>query len=106
MGASGELRDVTPSVLDTINVAQCRDENKAALDALGGVGALLAALGVDEASGLSDDAVERSRAKFGSNAFAEKPMESFFSMFLAAFDDRVLQARRERDRKTGGGRAR
>ena len=53
--------------------------------------ALLDALRVDAASGLTDAQVLASREAFGSNAFAEKPMESFFAMFLAAFDDRVLQ---------------
>lgn len=82
---------VTTAVLDSINVAQMAAENRAKLEQLGGPNEIIAALRVDPNVGMSVAAVESAREQFGDNAFPESPMDSFFKMFIASFDDKILQ---------------
>lgn len=83
--------EITQTVLDNINVPQGRPENRAYLDStLGGVDGLIEKMKVSVANGLTKNAVESMRAKFGTNAFPESPMVSFFELFLDAFKDTTL----------------
>jgi P-type Ca2+ transporter type 2C len=82
---------VDQRTLDNINVPQGRPENRAFLDSnLGGVDGLVEKLNVSVANGLSKSGVEYMRTKFGTNAFPESPMVSFFELFFEAFKDTTL----------------
>lgn len=82
--------EVTQATLDGLNVEQSVKENRANLDALGGVDALMSLLGSNMNTGLTNDQVIASRTKFGNNQFPEAPMEGFFSLLLGAFSDPTL----------------
>jgi Ca2+-transporting ATPase len=84
------MTSVTQSTLDSLNVEQNVKENKANLDAMGGVDALAVLLGVNLTTGLTPEQVLVLREKFGSNAFPESPMEGFLVKLLAAFSDPTL----------------
>ena len=76
--------------MDSLNVEQSRNENKASLNELGGVDVLAAKLGVNYDRGLSEEQVITLRNRFGKNAFPESPMTGYFSLLLDALMDPVL----------------
>jgi calcium-translocating P-type ATPase len=76
--------------LDSINVEQGTEENRKQLDILGGVDGLATKLSLNPKVGLTANQVESSREKFGTNDFPESPMNSFFTLFIGAFNDPVL----------------
>eukprot|EP01041_Mallomonas_annulata_P004761 gene4761-9467_t len=76
--------------LNSLNVEQARLENRERLNALGGTDGLASKLGLNISTGLSYDQVLYMRNKFGSNEFPESPMESFFILFIYAFNDFTL----------------
>ena len=82
--------DITQDDLDSLNVAQARDDNRAALDSLGGVDVLMRKLNTSASDGLSSDMVDRLRRTFGRNAFPESPMKGFLTLFFEAFQDTTL----------------
>lgn len=92
MRPTGKVRvqEVSQETLDSFNVPQAAQENKAALDEFGGVFSLAASLGVDLSVGLTNDQYAANCEKFGSNRFPEKPMKTFWELFLAAFQDQIL----------------
>lgn len=77
-------------VLESINVEQARDGNRANLDKLGGIDAFVQLAGSSIQNGLTSQQVVEMRAAFGSNAFPESPMEGFFSLLFGAFQDPTL----------------
>lgn len=77
-------------MLDNLNVEQARDENKKYLDGLGGTDKLVELIGSSVQNGLTDDQVISLREQFGNNAFPESPMEGFFALLFAAFQDPTL----------------
>src|SRR5690606_14541962 len=81
---------VPQEVLDGFNVAQQREANKASIDEFGGVDALVARLGVDLHAGLTTAQFEQLKGWYGLNQFPEKPMQSFFELFIGAFNDFIL----------------
>jgi len=85
-GAGG----VTQSLLDSLNVEQGRDENRAHLDQLGGIDKLCALIGVNPQTGLTHAQVTAQRAKFGDNTFPQSPMSSYFELLLNALGDTTL----------------
>eukprot|EP00981_Chlorochromonas_danica_P002747 scaffold537_cov180-Ochromonas_danica.AAC.52 len=86
-GPNGEL---TQSLLDSLNVEQAREDNRKHLDELGGVEILAKIIGVNLITGWSHDDVLAMRQRFGTNAFPESPMESYFTLLLRALSDGIL----------------
>jgi len=84
------IGDVAQATIDALNVEQARKENKANLDELGGVEGLANQLNLNLESGLSSNQVLASRAKYGPNKFPESPMDSYFSIWIAALSDTTL----------------
>mmetsp|Transcript_25668 Transcript_25668/g.55526 ORF Transcript_25668/g.55526 Transcript_25668/m.55526 type:complete len:1103 (+) Transcript_25668:105-3413(+) len=81
---------VTQATLDSLNVAQGKEDNKEHLDALGGVDGLLAKLCVDIKIGLTNAQVESNRERYGNNSFPESPMSSYLELLLVALSDTTL----------------
>lgn len=77
-------------VLDSMNVEQSREENKANLDKLGGVEALAKMLDVDIKTGVKHSQVLGLREKYGNNQFPASPMATFLELLLAALNDSTL----------------
>jgi Ca2+-transporting ATPase len=90
MTETGPSSEVTQSLLDSLNVEQGRDENRANLDKLGGAEKLCVLIGVNPTSGLTHDQVTIQRKKFGDNTFPESPMSSYFELLLGALSDTTL----------------
>jgi calcium-translocating P-type ATPase len=78
------------AVLDSLNVEQSREENKANLDKLGGVEALAKMLNVDIKTGVKHSQVLGLRAKYGNNQFPKSPMATFFELLMDAMNDSTL----------------
>lgn len=81
---------VQMSTLDSLNVEQAREQNKAALNNLGGVEALADSLGVNMATGLTEEQVVSMGNWYGANEFPSSPMQSYLDLLLAAFSDSTL----------------
>lgn len=81
---------LSQALLDSLNVEQAREENKANLDALGGVEKLIKMVGVDPATGLTKMQVDAQRKEFGDNCFPESPMDSYLQLLFAALSDTTL----------------
>jgi Ca2+-transporting ATPase len=81
---------LSQTLLDSMNVAQGRHENREALDNLGGVDKLMALIGVNPATGLTHAQVQAQRARFGDNCFPESPMDSYLELLLGALSDPTL----------------
>jgi magnesium-transporting ATPase (P-type) len=81
---------VTQSLLDSLNVEQGREENRAQLEKHGGAEQLCAMIGVNVATGLTHAQVNIQRAKFGDNTFPESPMASYLELVLGALSDTTL----------------
>lgn len=81
---------VTQSVLDSMNVEQARQENKIALDEIGGVDGLAGMLGVNLETGLTTDQVLDMRDNFGYNKFPESPMDGYIDLLIIALSDTTL----------------
>lgn len=73
--------------LDEINKPQQADLNSQCINDKGGVKWLLSAIGVDAATGLSDEQLAERKEKFGVNTLPEKPMKGFLTLFFEAFSD-------------------
>ena len=92
-GMSPELNQV---LIDSMNVPQGKDENRAALDALEGknglvgVDLLASMIGVDLINGLTSAQVEAHREKFGSNTMPASPKTSYFMLLIKALSDTTL----------------
>ena len=82
--------EVTRALLDSVNVEQAREENRANLEKLGGQEKLMAMIGVDMHKGLSKAQVISQREKFGDNTFPESPMDSYLTLLIGALSDVVL----------------
>lgn len=94
---------VTLSLLDSINVAQDREQNKQNLDRIGGLDRLVFLINnqlrnssTDEnhtsfiETGLSAEQVLKSREIFGSNKFPANAMDSFLKLLYDALTDCTL----------------
>lgn len=81
---------ITQQVLDNLNIEQGRDENKANLEALGGVEKLMKLIGVDPVTGLTQSQVIVQRDNFGDNTFPESPMDSYLELLIGALSDTTL----------------
>jgi Ca2+-transporting ATPase len=77
-------------MLDSMNVEQARAENRKYLEEFGGVDALIKLMGVDVHTGWTHSQVETQRAKFGTNAFPEAPMDSYLKLLFQALTDGTL----------------
>jgi P-type Ca2+ transporter type 2C len=86
----GDKTGVSQTLLNSLNVEQGRDENKACLEELGGVDKLMALIGTDSHTGLSHAKVLRQRELFGENRFPESPMSSYLELLIAALSDTTL----------------
>lgn len=84
---NGEL---TQSLLDSLNVEQAREDNRKHLDELGGIEILAKIIGVNPTTGWRHDEVQAMRQRFGTNAFPESPMDSYFTLLLRALSDGIL----------------
>eukprot|EP01040_Poterioochromonas_malhamensis_P017962 gene17962-20820_t len=78
------------SLLDSLNVEQARAENKKSLENLGGIEALIRLVGVNPQTGLTHAQVESMRVKFGTNAYPEAPLDSYFALLFEALTDGTL----------------
>jgi magnesium-transporting ATPase (P-type) len=81
---------ISQAVLNSLNVEQGREENKACLEGLGGVDKLIALIGTDSHAGLTHAKVLRQRELFGENKFPESPMDSYIDLLIAALSDTTL----------------
>ena len=81
---------ITPSLLNSLNVAQAVSENKENLDAIGGQLELCRMLGLDINNGLNKQQVTIMREKFGRNEFPESPMDSYLKLLIGALSDTTL----------------
>lgn len=81
---------VTQQLLDSLNIEQARDENRAVLDNLGGVEKFIAMIGVDPHAGWSHAKVLAQREKYGDNTFPESPMDSYLELLIGALSDTTL----------------
>lgn len=74
-------------------IDQKTKENTEALSKYDGPLGLCALLEVDPQNGLKSDLgeFEDRRGAFGTNVYPEPPMKTFFELFIATFDDTVLQ---------------
>jgi Ca2+-transporting ATPase len=81
---------LSQSLLDSLNVAQARDDNRKNLDELGGTEKLLAMIGVDMTVGLNATQVRLMRERFGTNEFPESPMSSYLELVIDALSDTTL----------------
>ena len=81
---------ITPSLLNSLNVAQAVSENKENLDAIGGQQELCKMLGLDINNGLNKQQVTMMREKFGRNEFPESPMDSYLKLLIGALSDTTL----------------
>ena len=77
-------------MLDSMNIDQAREENKANLKSLGGIDGLAKLIGVSLETGLTEEQVLSLREKFGTNQFPESPMDSFFILLFDALTDTTL----------------
>jgi P-type Ca2+ transporter type 2C len=84
--AEGPSQDL----LDSLNVEQAREENKANLDKLGGIEALAKMLNVDLKTGVKHSQVLGLREKYGNNQFPESPMATYWDLLIAALSDTTL----------------
>jgi P-type Ca2+ transporter type 2C len=78
------------ALLATLNVPQGKDENRKALDAIGGVSALLKKLGVNPDTGLTAAQVKSHLELFGDNSMPASPQTSFLTLLLEALSDTTL----------------
>jgi Ca2+-transporting ATPase len=85
-----EVTTVSQNLLDSMNVEQGKQENLAALQALGGQDKLISLIGVDPATGLTKEQILQQREKYGNNSFPESPMDSYFELLLGALSDTTL----------------
>ena len=81
---------ITPSLLNSLNVAQAVSENKKNLDTIGGQQELCKMLGLDINNGLNKQQVTIMREKFGRNEFPESPMDSYLKLLIGALSDTTL----------------
>ena len=81
---------LSQNMLDSLNVEQSRDENRANFDALGGAEGLLKLIGVNPVIGLTPDQVKSQRELFGNNRFPESPMDTYLELLLGALSDTTL----------------
>ena len=81
---------LTQNLLDSMNIEQGREENKTALDTLGGVDKLMELIGMNPNTGLTHDQVISQRQMFGDNCFPESPIDSYFELLLGALSDTTL----------------
>eukprot|EP01031_Cornospumella_fuschlensis_P049938 gene49938-61131_t len=81
---------LTQALLDSLNVEQQREDNRKNLDDLGGIDALVKLMGVDTTNGWTHEQVAQMRARFGTNAFPEAPLESYISLLIGALSDPIL----------------
>eukprot|EP00428_Durinskia_dybowskii_P063499 CAMPEP_0170387380 /NCGR_PEP_ID=MMETSP0117_2-20130122/17526_1 /TAXON_ID=400756 /ORGANISM="Durinskia baltica, Strain CSIRO CS-38" /LENGTH=328 /DNA_ID=CAMNT_0010643243 /DNA_START=167 /DNA_END=1149 /DNA_ORIENTATION=+ len=82
--------ELSQAVLDSLNVEQARHDNRANLDALGGVEALIKKIGVNPVTGLTPEQVVSQRERYGNNCFPESPMDTYLELLLAALSDTTL----------------
>lgn len=83
-GKAGAGSSVTVDILERLNVAQSSQGNKEYLDSLGGLPGLVALLGVDLQSGLTDEQAKALRLRFGANVFPSPPMCTWIELFVDA----------------------
>ena len=77
-------------LLNSLNVEQCRAQNRGKLDEIGGIHALARRIGVELEKGLSDAQVQKQRELFGTNAMPESPKTGFFALLLNALSETIL----------------
>lgn len=82
--------EITRAKLDSINVEQARNDNKANLLEMGGAIGLAKSLDVNINTGLSEHQVTLLREKFGDNTFPQTPVDSYLSLLLGALSDTTL----------------
>jgi Ca2+-transporting ATPase len=87
---TADTSGVTQTLLDSLNVEQGREENRANLEQLGGSEKLCAMIGVNVITGLTHAQVTSQRAKFGDNTFPESPMSSYLELLIGALSDTTL----------------
>mgnify|MGYP005990805823 CR=1 FL=1 len=76
---------------DVVTVQDLQDFDQQVLKGLGGVGALIQRLGVNESKGLSQKQIHQNREKFGSNSLPEPDVQSFWEFLQEAlFEDTTL----------------
>eukprot|EP01038_Epipyxis_sp_PR26KG_P006057 gene6057-8339_t len=83
-------KELTQAVLDSLNVPQGKNENRASLSSLGEVEGFMRMIGVNPEKGLTKAQVTSLRTKFGDNKFPESPLVGFFELLFNALSDTTL----------------
>lgn len=81
---------LTQLTLDNLNVPQGRQENRAYLDSLGGVDALVRMIGTNLDTGLNQHDVLAMRERFGDNSMPTTPTQSYIWLLYVALTDLTL----------------
>ena len=84
------MEGIDQNVLDSLNVAQGRKENREYLDMIGGIDVLLKRIGVDVNTGLNTEQIAFSRTKLGDNTMPDSPKTGFLTLLLRALSDTTL----------------
>lgn len=88
--SSNHNATLNQALLDSLNVEQARDQNKAQLKKIGGIEILAHMIGTNFEDGLTTEQVNILRERFGTNKFPESPMKSFIRMVIDGFQDLTL----------------
>ena len=75
---------VTTALLSSINVPQCKEQNRFYLEQYGGIDRLLTSLRVSPDLGLSIDMILEMRKIYGANFFPETKIDGFYKIFFDA----------------------
>lgn len=82
--------EVSAADLNSINVEQQKEENKANLEKLGGAAALMKKLGSNANTGLTESQAIHQRNVFGTNQFPESPQSTYLELLFDALQDPTL----------------
>jgi magnesium-transporting ATPase (P-type) len=78
------------ALLGTINIPQAKDENRRALDEIGGADGLIMKLGVNPDTGLTTAQVKTHLSVFGDNSMPSSPQTSYLTLLVEALSDTTL----------------
>ena len=87
---SDNKQPLSQELLDSLNIPQAAADNKKNLDNIGGTNGLATMLKLNLSEGLSTAQVTQYRDTYGPNRFPEKPMKSWFKLYLESFNDTTL----------------
>ena len=85
-----KISSIDIETLDSLNVEQASESNKANLDELGGIDGLVKKIGTNAETGLTASQVLSLREKFGANIFPASPLIPYYQLLFNALSDTTL----------------